>query len=99
MIGSRRGPRTAPSDHVTLPAGPRQKFEIRFSNSSGATAISIRAKIRTDAGVDAESKGRVAVFLSVEHQATQGGPDICSLIDVRPSSCFEPVLMPFGVLL
>jgi hypothetical protein len=43
--GSWRGPRTVPSDQVTLPAGSRRKSGMRFSHSSIATIISIRARL------------------------------------------------------
>ena len=43
-IGSCRGPRTEPSDQVTLPAGSSLKSGIRFSHSSIAIVISMRAR-------------------------------------------------------
>jgi AraC-like DNA-binding protein len=54
MIGSRRGPRKAPSDHVSLPARGNNS-ESASAILPGPTAISIRAKIRADARADAES--------------------------------------------
>src|SRR5262249_58124141 len=44
-IGSCRGPRTVPSDQVTLPSGSSRKSGIRFSHSSSATVISMRARL------------------------------------------------------
>ena len=44
-IGSCRGPRTVPSDHVTRPAGSSLKSGMRFSHSSIATVISMRARL------------------------------------------------------
>lgn len=44
-IGNCRGPRTVPSDQVTWPAGSSLKSGIRFSHSSIATVISIRARL------------------------------------------------------
>ena len=43
--GNWRGPRTVPSDQVTLPAGSSLKSGIRFSHSSIATVISMRARL------------------------------------------------------
>ena len=43
--GNWRGPRTVPCDQVTVPAGSRRKSGIRFSHSSSATCISMRARL------------------------------------------------------
>src|SRR3954447_24775613 len=42
--GNWRGPLTVPCDQVTVPAGSRAKSGIRFSHSSNATCISMRAR-------------------------------------------------------
>ena len=67
--GSLRGPRTVPSDQVTVAAGSSRNSGMRREPFLQRDRDLHAGEVRADAAVDAEPERRVAVLLAVDHHA------------------------------